>query len=46
MGMFRVKRVDWLIGITVLTSLLTVWLVLAGLDAVFQLLRQLGNIGE
>ncbi|OOG66207.1 LPS export ABC transporter permease LptG [Rhodanobacter sp. B04] len=46
MGMFRVKRVDWLIGITVLTSLLTVWLVLAGLDAVFQLLRQLGNIGK
>lgn len=41
-----VKRVDRLIGISVLGSVLAVWLVLAGMDAVLQLLRQLGNIGK
>lgn len=42
----RLKRVDWLIGTTVLGSLLTVWLLLTGLDAVLQLLRQLGAVGK
>ena len=42
----RVKRVDWLVGITVLSAMLMVWLVITGLDAVFQFLRQLGNVGK
>jgi lipopolysaccharide export system permease protein len=46
MSMFRVKRVDRLIGLSVLASVLTVWLVLTGFDAMTQLLRQLGNIGK
>jgi len=46
MGLLRIKRADWLVGITVLGSLLTVWLVITGLDAVFQFLRQLGNVGK
>jgi lipopolysaccharide export system permease protein len=46
MESLRIKRVDWLVGVTVLTSLLAVWLVITGLDAVQQFLRQLGNIGK
>ncbi|MHC1481050.1 LPS export ABC transporter permease LptG [Frateuria aurantia] len=41
-----VKRVDRLIGVTVLGSLLMTWLVLTGFDAVLQFLRQLGNVGK
>lgn len=46
MSVFSIKRVDRLIGVSVLASVLTVWLVLTGFDAVTQLLRQLGNIGK
>ncbi len=43
---WRVKRVDRLIGFSVLGSVLTVWLVLTGFDAMTQLLRQLANLGK
>ena len=43
--MYTIKRVDRLIGVSVLASVLTVWMVLAGFDAVTQLLRQLGRHG-
>ena len=46
MAGLRVKRVDWLIGVTVLGSMLLVWLVLIGLDAMMQFVRQLGFIGR
>lgn len=46
MSAMRIKRVDWLVGITVLSSLLMVWLVLTGFDAVLHFLQQLGNIGK
>lgn len=46
MGVFNIKRVDRLVAISVLGSLLTVWLVLTGFDAVTQFLRQLGNVGK
>lgn len=46
MASLRVKRVDWLIGVTVLGSMLLVWLVLIGLDAMMQFVRQLGFIGR
>jgi lipopolysaccharide export system permease protein len=46
MGMFTIKRVDRLVTISVLGSLLTVWLVLTGFDAVTQFLRQLGSVGR
>jgi lipopolysaccharide export system permease protein len=46
MAALRIRRVDWLVGITVLGSMLMVWLVITGLDAVFQFLRQLGNVGK
>jgi lipopolysaccharide export system permease protein len=42
----RIKRVDWLIGVTVLGSMLLVWLVLVGLDAMLVFVRQLGYIGR
>ncbi|MGN6384563.1 MAG: LPS export ABC transporter permease LptG [Dyella sp.] len=42
----RPRRVDWLIGTTVLASLLTVWLMITGLDALLQFLRQLGHVGK
>ncbi len=38
------KRMDRLIGSGVLTSLLLVWLLLTGLDALFVFLRQLGDV--
>ncbi|MEO8810211.1 MAG: LPS export ABC transporter permease LptG [Rhodanobacter sp.] len=44
--MFTIKRVDRLVAISVLGSLLTVWLVLTGFDAVTQFLRQLGSVGK
>ncbi|GAB2565313.1 LPS export ABC transporter permease LptG [Dyella jejuensis] len=46
MASLRIKRVDWLIGVTVLGSMLLVWLVLIGLDAMMQFVRQLGFIGR
>jgi lipopolysaccharide export system permease protein len=46
MAAVRIKRVDWLIGVTVLGSMLLVWLVLIGLDAMMQFVRQLGYIGR
>lgn len=46
MSVLTIKRVDRLIGVSVLASVLTVWLVLTGLDAVTQLLRELGHIGK
>ncbi|GLQ96914.1 LPS export ABC transporter permease LptG [Dyella mobilis] len=46
MAAVRIKRVDWLIGVTVLGSMLLVWLVLIGLDAMMQFGRQLGFIGR
>ncbi|MCW8809200.1 MAG: LPS export ABC transporter permease LptG, partial [Rhodanobacter sp.] len=45
-GIFNIKRVDRLVALSVLGSLLMVWLVLTGFDAVSQLLRQLGNVGK
>ncbi|MEO7066289.1 MAG: LPS export ABC transporter permease LptG [Rhodanobacter sp.] len=41
-----IKRVDRLVGVSVLGSLLVVWLVLTGFDAVGQFLRQLSNVGK
>lgn len=46
MSVFTIKRVDRLVAISVLGSLLTVWLVLTGFDAVTQFLRQLGSVGK
>ncbi|TAL96480.1 MAG: LPS export ABC transporter permease LptG [Rhodanobacter sp.] len=46
MSVFNIKRVDRLVAISVLGSLLTVWLVLTGFDAVTQFLRQLGSVGR
>jgi len=45
-GLFRIKQVDRLVAMSVLGSLLMVWLVLTGFDAVTQLLRQLGHVGK
>ena len=42
----RIRRFDWLVGTTVLGSILTVWLVITGLDAVVQFIRQLGSVGK
>ncbi|WP_266160650.1 LPS export ABC transporter permease LptG [Dyella silvatica] len=42
----RIKRVDWLVGITVLSALLMVWLVITGLNVVWQLMAQIGHIGR
>ncbi|TAL73552.1 MAG: LPS export ABC transporter permease LptG [Rhodanobacter sp.] len=41
-----VKRVDRLVALSVLGSLIGVWLVLTGFDAVTQFLRQLGHVGK
>ena len=41
-----IRRVDKLVAFSVLGSLIGVWLVLTGFDAVTQFLRQLGNIGK
>jgi len=41
-----VKRADRLIAMSVLGTLLLVWLVLAGFDSLLQFVRQLGNIGK
>lgn len=46
MSMFRIKRVDRLVAMSVLGSLLIVWMVLTGFDAVTQFLRQLGSVGK
>lgn len=41
-----IKRVDKLVALGVLGSLIAVWLVLTGFDAVTQFLRQLGYVGK
>jgi lipopolysaccharide export system permease protein len=46
MSAFSIKRVDRLVGLSVLGSLLMVWLVLTGMDAIQLFLRQLGGIGK
>jgi lipopolysaccharide export system permease protein len=46
MNVFNIKRVDRLVAMSVLGSLLMVWLVLTGFDAVTQFLRQLTNVGK
>jgi lipopolysaccharide export system permease protein len=46
MATLTVKRADRLIGASVLGTLLLVWLVLTGFDALTQFVRQLGNIGK
>jgi lipopolysaccharide export system permease protein len=45
-GVFNIKRVDRLVGLSVVGSLLMVWLVLTGMDAVTQFLRQLIHVGK
>ena len=42
----RFRRVDWLIGSSVLFSILAVWLSLTTLDALLQFLRQLRFVGR
>ncbi|KAF1005300.1 MAG: Lipopolysaccharide export system permease protein LptG [Luteibacter sp.] len=46
MSALTIKRADRLIGLSVLGTLLLVWLVLTGFDALTQFVRQLGNIGK
>lgn len=46
MSVFNIKRVDRLVAMSVLGSLLMVWLVLTGFDAVRILLVQLGHVGK
>ncbi|PWK88525.1 LPS export ABC transporter permease LptG [Fulvimonas soli] len=46
MDALRIKRVDWLVGASVLGAVLMVWLVLTGLDAVMQFVRQLTQVGK
>ena len=46
MSVFNIKRVDRLVAMSVLGSLLMVWLVLTGFDAVTQFLHQLGSVGK
>ncbi len=43
---FTVRRVDKLVALSVLGSVIGVWLVLTGFDAVTQFLRQLGHVGK
>ena len=44
--LMSIKRVDRLVAMSVLGSLLMVWLVLTGFDAVTQFLRQLSHVGR
>ncbi len=44
--MIRIKRADRLIATSVIGSILIVWLVLTGFDALNQLVRQLSRVGE
>ncbi len=44
--MIRIKRCDRLIASAVIGTLLIVWLVLVGFDALTQLIRQLGDVGQ
>ncbi len=46
MSVFNIKRVDRLVMMSVVGSVLMVWLVLTGFDAVTQFLRQLGSVGK
>ena len=46
MSAFTLKRVDRLVAMSVLGSLLMVWLVLTGFDAMSTFLRQLGSVGK
>ncbi len=43
---FNIKRVDRLVALSMLGSVLTVWLVITGFEAVTQLLRQLAHVGK
>src|SRR5207342_2313785 len=45
-GMSVLKRVDWLVGSTVLSSVAGAWAVLVGLDAFVILMGQLGQVGK
>ncbi|MDE1963284.1 MAG: LPS export ABC transporter permease LptG [Xanthomonadaceae bacterium] len=45
-GGFTLKRVDYLVALSVIGAVLTTWLVLTGFQAVTQLLRQLVRIGK
>ena len=44
--LIKIKRVDRLVAMSVLGSLLMVWLVLAGFDATTQLMTQLKHVGK
>ena len=44
--MMRLKRVDWLIAVTVLTAVLMTWVLLVGLDAFFNFMGNIGDIGK
>jgi Predicted permeases len=46
MSRLSIKRVDRLVALSVLGSLVGVWLVLTGFDAVTQFLRQLTSVGK
>ncbi|HEY0199226.1 MAG TPA: LPS export ABC transporter permease LptG [Rhodanobacter sp.] len=46
MSVFNVKRVDRLVAISVLGSLLMVWMILTGMDAITLFLRQLNTVGK
>jgi lipopolysaccharide export system permease protein len=46
MEALRIKRVDWLVGLSVFGSMLAVWLALTAFDAVFQFLQQLRHVGK
>ena len=45
-GAFNIKRVDRLVALSVLGSILTAWLVLTGFQAGTQLMRQLIHVGK
>lgn len=42
----RIKRADWLIGVSVVGSVGVVWLLLVGLDAATEFAQQLDDLGE
>jgi lipopolysaccharide export system permease protein len=46
MASLTIKRADRLIALSILGTLMLVWLVLVGFDTLSQFLRQLGNLGE
>lgn len=46
MRFFTIKRVDWLIALSMLGAVLMTWLVLIGFHAGTQLMRQLAHVGR